>query len=102
MKEISYFSSKKMFLVQIEAGAMEVSVMEEQEKAFVAVGTFFTAILVIIFATLLIALPIQYIWNNVLLEVTTFCKEISFWQSASIVCMVFIFGRIFNFPVSTK
>ena len=75
----------------------EMSTEEEKDQVFTAAGAFFIGIVGLFFFTSLFALPFMYVWNNVCVEVLTFCKEISYWQSIGMLFFIFFIGRIINF-----
>jgi hypothetical protein len=66
------------------------------EKTYTAAGQIFIGFGTLVFLTMVMALPFMYFWNNTLIEVTTFCKEITFWQSMGMLLFIFFIGRIFN------
>jgi hypothetical protein len=69
----------------------------EIEKTYTAAGAFFLGLIGLLFGTMLFAFPFMYVWNNVLIEVTTIFKEINYWQSVGMIFFIFFVGRLSNF-----
>lgn len=74
----------------------------EFEKTYTAAGAFFLGLLALFFGTALFAFPFMHFWNNILIEVTTIFKEITYWQSVGMLIFIFFIGRLFNLSNSKR
>jgi hypothetical protein len=62
-----------------------------QQQAFYIIG-----IVVLLLVIMVLAWPIQSLWNSVLVSALSCCREITYWQAVGFEVFVFILGRIFN------
>jgi|GEM_PF-1198301 len=58
--------------------------------------SYIIAVFVIIMVILILAWPIQTLWNGVIVSVIAGCREMTFWQAVGFEVFVFMLGRIFN------
>lgn len=72
------------------------------EQTYTASGAFFLGLISLFLMTLLFAIPFMYVWNNVIIEVITICKETTYWQSFGMLLFIFFIGRIFNLNHNIK
>lgn len=62
-----------------------------QQQALYIIG-----IVVLLLVIMVLAWPIQFLWNSVLISALSCCREITYWQAVGFEVFVFILGRIFN------
>lgn len=58
--------------------------------------SYIIAMFVLFMVILILAWPIQTLWNGIIVSVIAGCREMTFWQAVGFEVFVFMLGRIFN------
>jgi hypothetical protein len=69
------------------------------EKVTQGIGLFLASIFLIVFAAVVLAWPVQLLWNGCLIPAVDGIHEIGFWQALG---LNFLFSLLFKTTTSTK